>query len=240
MQPIINITALILAGGLGTRLRSVVADRPKVLAQIHGQPYLAYLLHQLATAGIQNVILCTGYKGEQIQAAFGEQYQGLNLIYSQETTPLGTAGAIRLALPLTQSDIILGMNGDSFCQIDFADFLAWHHRQNCLGSIVLSQVSDVSRYGQVQLNNRDQIKEFIEKGVSQGTGWINTGVYLLSQHLLQSIPPNQTVSIEKEMFPNWAKQGVLSGYQNQGNFLDIGTPDSYAQAETFFADYRLT
>ena len=110
-----GVTAAILAGGLGTRLRSVVKDRPKVLAEIRGVPFLTYLLDQLAAAGVRDVVLCTGYMGEQVRSAFGDSYGGMCLSYSQESSPLGTAGALRLALPLFKSSSVLVMNGDSFC-----------------------------------------------------------------------------------------------------------------------------
>lgn len=230
-----DITALFLVGGLGTRLSSVIADRPKALAEINGRPFLTYLLDQIATTEIRQVILCTGYLGEQVKKVFGNQYGELQIVYSQESSPLGTAGALRLALPLTQSGLVLIMNGDSFCQTDLKDFQAWHNRQQAMGSLVLSRVPNTNRYGQVQIDAKGQILSFMEKGKVKGPGWINSGIYLLNRELLKTIPPDQKVSIEKKMFPAWIPQG-LYGYQSEGNFLDIGTPESYAQAERFFAN----
>jgi NDP-sugar pyrophosphorylase family protein len=237
MQELANIISVILAGGLGTRLRSVVSDRPKVLAEINGRPYLAYLLDQVTEVGIRDVILCTGYLGEQVQAVFGDSYGELHLRYSQEEEPLGTAGALRLALPLVQSDTVLVMNGDSFCQADLRSFYTWHQQQKTTGSLLLTHVPDTSRYGQVRLNVQGRIESFIEKGEVSGPGWISAGIYLLKRELLQTIPAGRAVSIEKEMFPTWINQG-LYGYESQGRFLDIGTPESYAIAETFFTDFR--
>src|SRR5262245_14251159 len=117
-------TALILAGGLGTRLRSAVADRPKVLAEIWGKPFLSYLLEQVASAGMRHIVLCVGYASEQIRATFGNTFAGMELTYSQETTRLDTAGALRLALPHFRSDPVLVMNGDSFCDVDLSDLWA--------------------------------------------------------------------------------------------------------------------
>jgi D-glycero-alpha-D-manno-heptose 1-phosphate guanylyltransferase len=110
-----EVTAAVLAGGLGTRLRSVVDDRPKVLAQVHARPFLMFLLDQLAAADFRSVVLCTGYLGEQIQRTFGETYKCLRILYSQEPKPLGTGGALRFALPQITSDPVLVLNGDSFC-----------------------------------------------------------------------------------------------------------------------------
>src|SRR5687768_5619957 len=117
-----HLTAVILAGGLGTRLRSVISDRPKVLARVLDRPFLTYLLDQLAAAGLNYVILCTGYLGEQVKAEFGTSYSSLRLAYSQEMVPLGTAGALQLALSLIPSETVLVLNGDSFCEVDLQRF----------------------------------------------------------------------------------------------------------------------
>lgn len=230
-----DVTALILVGGLGTRLRSVVADRPKVLAEINGRPFLTYLLDQIAATEIKRVILCTGHLGEQVKKVFGNQYRELQIAYSQESSPLGTAGALRLALPLIQSGLVLIMNGDSFCQTNLKDFQTWHNRQQAMGSLVLTQVPNTNRYGQVRIDAKGKILSFMEKGKVKGPGWINAGIYLLNRELLQTIPIDQEVSIEKKMFPAWMPQGIY-GYQSKGDFLDIGTPESYAQAEKFFTN----
>lgn len=238
MQDLVSVTAAILAGGLGTRLRSVVANRPKVLVEIHGRPFLAYLLDQLAAAGIRYVVLCTGYLGEQVQAAFGDSYGGLHLVYSQESSPLGTAGALRLALPLLSSDTALVMNGDSFCQVDLSAFWTWHCAKEAGASLLLTKVSDTSRYGRVQVEPDGQMLSFAEKSETSGSGWISAGIYLIRQDLLRTIPLGRVVSIEKEMFPAWVGQG-LYGYRSEGRFLDIGTPEAYNVAEQFFAPETL-
>jgi NDP-sugar pyrophosphorylase family protein len=133
---------------------------------------------------------------------------------------------------------VLVMNGDSFCQADLKAFYAWHQQQKGRGSLLLTRVPDTGRYGQVKIKPDGQIHSFVEKGEVSGPGWISAGVYLLERDLLQTIPAGRPVSIEKEMFPAWIEQG-LYGYQSEGRFLDIGTPESYALAETFFADHQL-
>ena len=120
-----NTTAVILAGGLGTRLRDAVANRPKVLAKVGPRPFLSYLLNQLAAAGIRHVVLCTGYMGQMVREAFGSKYRTMTLEYSLEPAPIGTAGALRLALPLLRSDPVLVMNGDSYCEADLGAFATW-------------------------------------------------------------------------------------------------------------------
>jgi len=234
-QDLANVTAAILAGGLGTRLRSVMADRPKALAEINGRPFLAYLLDQLASAGVKYVVLCTGYLGEQVEATFGDSYGNLHLVYSQESSPLGTAGALRIALPLLRSDYVLVMNGDSFCQTNLRTFWAWHQARGANVTLLLTKVPDVTRYGRVHVDADGLVLRFDEKGDKGGPGWVNAGIYLFKQHLLQTIPPTRAMSLEREMFPIWISQG-LYGYKCKGHFLDIGTPEAYAFAEQFFTE----
>ncbi len=230
------IEAAILAGGLGTRLRGAVNDRPKVLAPVAGRPFLSYLLDQVAAAGVRKVVLCTGYLGEQVEAAFGAHYGALQLSYSHETSPQGTAGAVRLALPLLQSDPVLVLNGDSYCDAALADLAAWHQARihSSPGSLLLTWVDDAARYGSVEVDALGSIMSFREKRGQPIPGWINAGVYLLSRRVLMSIPAQPAVSIERDVFPVWVGRG-LSAYCVRAPFIDIGTPESYGQAETFFA-----
>ena len=230
---ITGLTAVILAGGLGTRLRSVVSDRPKVLAAVRGRPFLTFLLDRLVEGGLRHVVLCTGYLGGQVQAEFGDSYGDLRLVYSEEPSPLGTAGALRLALPLFESDPVLVMNGDSFCDVDLGAFFDWHVAHGAHGTLALVKAPDeAQRYGQVQTDGDGRVISFNEK-TGQGDGtWINAGVYMLGVPLISEIPTDGAVSLERDVFPAWAGRG-LYGYQLQGGFLDVGTPETYAAAEKF-------
>ncbi len=226
-------TAAVLAGGLGTRLRSVVADRPKVLAPVAGRRFLAYLLDKLADAGFERAVICTGYLGEQVSEAFGERWRKLYLRYSQERDPLGTAGALRLALGAIDSDQVLVLNGDSFCDVDISALAEFHRTHQAQVTIALADVPDVSRYGAVQLNVADAVRGFSEKG-SVGPGLINAGVYLLDRQLIESIPSGSFVSIERDCLPSWVGKGLF-GFRGGTRFLDIGTPESFASAQVFFS-----
>ena len=232
MRNLSAVEAVILAGGLGTRLRSVVPDRPKVLAEILGRPFLTYLFDQVATAGIREVLLCTGYLGEQIERRFGNSYGRLRLRYSLEVNPQRTAGALRLALPLIGSEAALVLNGDSFCQADLGSFWAWHCARRSQGTLLLTEVADTRHYGRVIVDEDGAVVRFAEKESEGRPGLINAGVYILTRSLLLSIPTAGPVSLEQEMFPAWTGRG-LYGYQNKGPFLDIGTPDAFAGAERF-------
>lgn len=238
MADLQHCTAAILVGGLGTRLRSVVADRPKILAEVRGKPFLTYLLDQLVESGCPNTVLCTGYLGEQVSATFGDSYRNMRLLYSQELSQLGTGGALRLALPLLESDCVLAMNGDSFCHTKLSDFWAWHIAQGAEATLLLTHVSDTKRYGRVQVEPSGQVQRFEEKGDTQGAGWINAGLYLLNRQRLATIPAGKPISLERDIFPMWIDRG-LYGYRSQGRFLDIGTPESYAMANEFFAPETL-
>jgi len=237
MTDLENCTAVILAGGFGTRLQPIVSDRPKVLAEINQRPFLSYLLDQLADAGIRRAILCTGYKGEMVKACFGHTYRSIQLVYSQESSPLGTAGALKLAEPLFETDPVLVMNGDSYCQIDFHTAFRFHNDQSPSVTMALAKVADVNRFGQVVLNHDDRVTRFEEKGTRNGEGWINAGIYILSCAIFQYLPANQALSIERDVFPFLANGSILA-YRCNGKFLDIGTPASFESASQFLLSIR--
>jgi D-glycero-alpha-D-manno-heptose 1-phosphate guanylyltransferase len=224
-----DITVAILAGGLGTRLRIVVPDRPKVLAEVSGRPFIVYLLDQLAREGAQTVVLCTGYMGEQVENQLGTTYEKMALRYSHEASPLGTGGALRLALPMLASKSVLVMNGDSYCDARLGPFAGWHDAQQAMASILLTKTSDTRRYGRIDLDKRGSIIQFREKSSEMGSGWINAGIYLLSRELIETIPADRSVSIERETFPAWIGRGLF-GYRSKGKLLDIGVPEAYARA----------
>lgn len=230
-----DVPAAILAGGFGTRLRPVVGERQKVLAEIGGRPFILHLLDQLASAGTRDVVLCVGYQGMDVQNALGDSYRSLSLRYSHEPEPLGTAGALRLALDLVHSDTVLVMNGDSFCDADFPAFLAEHRQRGAMASILLVQSDEPGRYGQLSLDEAGWITRFDEKPAPSGSNphWINAGCYLINRPCIESIPQGHPVSLEREVFPSWIGRGLL-GVRTQSRFVDMGTPDGYAAAHSLF------
>jgi D-glycero-alpha-D-manno-heptose 1-phosphate guanylyltransferase len=234
MTDITSITAAILAGGLGTRLRSVVADKPKVLAEILSRPFLTYLLDQLIHWGVKKVVLCTGYMGDSVQSVIGTSYGALKVAYSQEPEPLGTGGALRLALPLLRSNSVLVLNGDSYCEANLQAMWDWHFSRRSEATLFLVNMADTRRYGRVQIDAQGHIVRFEEKDESSRPGLINAGIYLIKRHLLETMPDLGSISLERDMFPLWIGHG-FHGYQGTGPFIDIGTPEAYAMAERFFA-----
>jgi D-glycero-alpha-D-manno-heptose 1-phosphate guanylyltransferase len=229
-----NVTAAILAGGLGTRLRSAISDLPKVLAPIDGRPFLTFLLDQLVEARIRETVLLVAYRGDLIQQEFGDSYRGMRLSYSFETELFGTCGAVRLALPMLRSKTILLMNGDSYCELDFRAFLEFHTQHQAKASLAMTRVNDASRFGRVAVEDAGIIRRFEEKDWSAQPGWINAGIYLFDRLLFETIPQNRKMSLERELLPNWILEPGVFGFRG-GRFIDIGLPESYAEAERFFA-----
>lgn len=225
-----HISAAILAGGLGTRLRLVVADRPKVLADVCGRPFLAWLLDRLVNEGCSEIILCTGYLGDMVETTFGSSYRDCPLIYSREPSPLGTGGALRLAMPKFRNEHVLVLNGDSYCGADLAAFCDFHERLNADVSIVVAPVADCSRYGRVQTDAAGRVDAFCEKdSLDHSPGQINAGVYLIRRELIAELPTGQSVSLERDAFPAWTSRSFWA-YVVDAEFLDIGTPESFRQA----------
>lgn len=233
MAALDGISAAILAGGLGTRLRPVVADRPKVLAPVGGRPFLAYLLEQLRRAGLREAVLLVGHAADQVRGTFGDDYHGTRLIYSEEPQPLGTGGALRLAVPHFAGETILLLNGDSYCDADLPAFAAFHRARGNAASLALAAVPDTSRYGRVQVDSDGRVVRFEEKGGDRGPGWINAGVYLIQRDRLDDIAADRPVSLERDTLPAWVAGGRVGGFP-AGRFIDIGTPESYAAADAFF------
>lgn len=224
-----GVSAAILAGGAGTRLRPVVSDRPKPLAEVQGRPFVTFLLDQLWEAGIRRVVFCCGYRGDQLQSTLGDTHGPMQLVYSQETEPLGTAGALRLAVPLLHSEFVLAMNGDSFLDIDLVDLWSWYRQQGAPIALAVAEVSDAGPFGSVLIADDGAVLGFTEKAEVGGRGWVNAGIYCLHRSVLQGIPPGRAVSLEREMFPSWIKTGMVA-FRSNGKLLDIGTPVSYAAA----------
>lgn len=235
MQTCESVTAMILAGGLGTCLRSSVGGLPKVLAPVNDRPFLSYLLDQLLQAGFSRVILCTGYGADQIEKAFGEVYENVTIEYSREPRPLGTGGALRYASPRIGTSEILVMNGDSFINADLIRFMAWYFEKGLDAALLLKYLSNTSQYGRIEIDNDGRVRCFKEKAAKNGPGLINAGVYVLKRSLLELIPSGSFFSLERG-FLTPLVGGRLYGYRSEGDFIDIGTPKSYASANDFFRD----
>lgn len=219
--------AILLAGGLGTRLRSVVSDRPKPMAIIEGKPFMEYVVHELLKYGIQDIIFAVGYKGSMVEEYFkdGSGF-GIEASYAYEEELLGTAGAIKNAGRFVTGDQFFVLNADTFYQMDYSRLIEIKERKELHMALVLRQVQDVSRYGEAVLEDAHLIR-FNEKSEENRPGTINGGIYLMDQTLLSEIPEGK-VSLENDMIPRWMKQGKrLGGMISEGYFIDIGVPEDF-------------
>ena len=225
--------AVILAGGFGTRLSHVVSDVPKPMAPVYGKPFLTYLLDRLIDAGMHRFILATGYKHACIESYFGASYRGAEIIYSQETTPLFTGGAIRQAADYVTGDDFVVLNGDTLFDIDFRKLYDFHVQHHANLSISLRQVNDTSRYGSVTCANNNIIA-FNEKAESVGAGDINGGIYAINRDWLirQNLPTK--FSFEKELMQPMAGDPSFYGLRFTDYFIDIGVPEDYYRAQEEF------
>jgi NDP-sugar pyrophosphorylase family protein len=228
--------AIILVGGEGTRLRSVVPETPKPLAPVAGRPFLEWLLRALHRQGVARVVLSTGVWAEQIEA-FVDRIRSareldLDLECVRDPQPLGTGGALRNALAEVRTDRVLALNGDSYCAFDLRDLVHRHLERRARASLVLTRVTDTARFGSVTLDAGHRITDFREKSRSAGPGLVNAGVYLLEREALEEIPSGRNLSLERDVLPGWVG-AALFGVVSEGSFIDIGTPESYARSHTF-------
>lgn len=218
--------AIILAGGLGTRLRSVVSDVPKPMASINGKPFLSILIDYLQSQNISEVVIGVGYLRESIINHFGVYYNGVKISYSMEEAPLGTGGAIMKALQDIKEDVLV-INGDTFCPINYKEFIDYHTVHKSKFSMVLKPLEDVSRYGKVEINTNSIITTFCDKGVEEGL--INCGIYLINKDLLSKFDLPYKFSFEADFMKKYTKELNILGYCTDGYFIDIGIPEDYSK-----------
>jgi D-glycero-alpha-D-manno-heptose 1-phosphate guanylyltransferase len=228
--------AIVLAGGLGTRLRGVVDDIPKPMAPAQGRPFLAFVLDQLVDGGFDTAILAVGYRHEAIRSYFGEEYGGLALVWSVESEPLGTGGAIRLACDQAHSGDVFVLNGDTYLELDYRAMLKAHVRAGAQLSLAVCQVPDVARFGALDVSE-GIVRGFREKGKS-GPGWINGGTYVLGLELRDRLPKRGAFSFEQELFAPEVQSILPLAFPTTGLFIDIGVPEDYARVQEIFSARR--
>lgn len=227
----LNLPAVMLVGGMGTRLKSVVPSTPKPLAPVGDRSFLELLIRQLRSHGIRDLVMCTGYLADQIEEELGDgRHWDVSIHYSKETSALGTAGAVKLAENLLPpvSDLLV-MNGDSFLELDFPQFLSFHQAHGGLISIAVRKVENALRYGTVKVDADNRIIGFAEKAASQASGLVNGGIYLFKRAVLSRISEGPG-SLEKDIFPRLLADGMYA-FEQHGMFIDIGTPEDYARAQ---------
>jgi D-glycero-alpha-D-manno-heptose 1-phosphate guanylyltransferase len=227
MQNSIN-EAIVFAGGLGTRLKSEVSDRPKILADVNGRAFIEYILDQLIELKITRVIFALGFKSEQVIEYFKNGYKGLDIDFSIEDEPLGTGGALVLASKNAKQERFLVLNGDSYC--------SFNQNSLCIDEdfvLFALELEDCSRYGSLEISD-GYLTSFKEKTAKQ-KGFINAGIYIVSKDLLKNVPKNRKISLEKEIIPEILKTTKIKVETiSANNFIDIGTPEDYKKAMQMF------
>ncbi|KAF0195673.1 MAG: D-glycero-alpha-D-manno-heptose 1-phosphate guanylyltransferase [Bacteroidetes bacterium] len=229
---------IILAGGLGTRLRETVQDIPKAMAPVNGRPFLEYQLDFISHFGFKRVILSTGYLSSSIENHFGNSYRNLELVYSFETEPLGTGGAVKLSFEKVKTPHALILNGDTLFRINLDKFFQKHIEDLSKVSIALRHLPDASRYGMVECNHQGSVVAFKEKSDESMPGLINGGIYLIRTKYFRSLALPDKFSLEKELFSKMLDPEIYKAQIFNEYFLDIGIPDDYYRAQTEFHEFK--
>jgi len=231
--------AIILAGGFGTRLQSVVNDVPKPMAPINGIPFLNYVFDYLKHYQIEHVVLSTGYLAEKIVEFYKDEFNGIKISYAKEETPLGTGGGIRLAMTMCTTEDVLVLNGDSFFDVDINTHYSNHVLKQADCTLALRKVDNASRYGTIQLGDLNIIDAFKEKDSIEREGLINGGVYILNREIYLSKTESGSVfSIEKDFYEKRIKELTIFGFEYNGYFIDIGIPEDYKKAQDDFKGFK--
>lgn len=232
-------SALILAGGFGTRLQSIVNDVPKPMAPILNKPFLQYQIRYLKHFGIKKIIFSVGYLHQIIENYFGKHFLGIDISYVLEEEPLGTGGGIRLALNACTDEDVLVLNGDSFFDCDLLSLYQFHQKNHSPISLALRQVDNASRFGTIETNPQHKIISFKEKNNNKHLGIINAGIYILNKSIfLQNTPVNVPFSIEKDFFEKNLNKFNMMGYLSDGYFIDIGLPEDFIKAQDDFKEFK--
>ncbi|MGE5514957.1 MAG: sugar phosphate nucleotidyltransferase [Bacteroidota bacterium] len=225
----LQIDVVILAGGLGSRLRPVLADRPKVLAPVGGTPFLAHLLDWLTRSNPARVVLCLGHLGSMVVDWLAAQPpRPFPVVPVIEPQPMGTAGALRFARSHLHSDPVLVLNGDTILDADIGALLALHRSAGPQATLLCAPVTDTSRYGSVVTDGEGRVVAFMEKSGASGPGLVSAGALLLSGTVLDAIAAGEQKSIEHDVLPHL---GHIRTMVHTGKFLDFGTPESFSQAQ---------
>lgn len=223
---------IILAGGFGTRLQSVVSDVPKCMAPINDQPFLYYLLEYLSTQGCEKLIFSLGYKSDVVLDWLNTN-SPLPFDYVIENEPLGTGGGIQLALSKTEQQHVIVVNGDTMFCVNLQELMGVHNSKNAEATIALKPLQDFDRYGTVDINSESTIDKFKEKNYCK-EGLINGGVYCINRQKILERGLSENFSFETDYLSKYVDQKKFYGYVSDEYFIDIGIPEDYAQAQVDF------
>ncbi len=229
-----NVDAVVLVGGQGTRLRPLTLSAPKPMLPTAGVPFLAHLLSRIREAGIEHVILGTSYKAEVFSEYFGDGSEfGLDIEYVVETEPLGTGGGIRNVADRLRTDTAMVFNGDVLSGLDLRALNQTHIDMNADVTLHLVRVADPAAFGCVPTDENGRVQQFLEKTHNPPTNQINAGCYVFKRSVLEAIPAGRVVSVERETFPGLLAAGaVVAGHVDESYWLDLGTPAAFVKGST--------
>jgi NDP-sugar pyrophosphorylase family protein len=222
-----SIDVVILCGGKGERLKPVSGDLPKALMPFAGRPFIDILIESLLPFGFRRFVLCVGHLGEKVRAHFSAR--DYEVVFSEETEPLGTGGAVKNARTHITTSPFLLLNGDSLCRADLHAFYDFHMRKRGIMSIVLSRPLSENTYGVVEIDRDDRIVAFREKAEARGGSFINAGLYLAERRILDLMPETARFSLETDLIPALLPHGCY-GLVTDAEVIDIGTPERYVRA----------
>jgi D-glycero-alpha-D-manno-heptose 1-phosphate guanylyltransferase len=220
---------LVLCGGLGTRLRAVTGETPKVMAEVQGEPFLDFLIRYLVKQGAQRIVLCAGYKAEALKSHYQRKFKGIDLLFSIEQQPLGTGGAFKNAQGLVKSEHVFGLNGDCFTPVDYKAFLDYSLSRKALAALVAVKIKGNKDFGTVVMDKGDRITAFKEKLETKDVQHINAGIYCFHKGLFDRMPSG-AFSMEYDLFPRLIGEEFF-GFKVDAPFIDIGTPERFEWAK---------
>ncbi len=228
-------TAVILAGGRGTRLGSLTDDTPKPLLQVAGRPFIFHVLDYLKDQGISNVILATGYLGSHFESVIGTEYKGISIRYSLETSPLGTGGGLMQALSMVKEKSLFMLNGDTLFKADLRALEKKHHEMKASLSLIARAVEDTARYG--RLDFQDDVLTVIHEKGDTGPGYINGGIYILQKNQWPASFKRKAFSLESEVLPLLIKTNRVSFVVSDAYFIDIGVIEDLERGQAELAGF---
>lgn len=229
-----NADFMILCGGLGTRLRSVTGETPKVMAEVQGEPFLDFLIRYLIKQGAKRIILCAGYKAESFEAHYKEKFKEIEIQMSIEPSPMGTGGAFKNAERFVQNDIVFGLNGDCFTPVRYRDFLAFHTSKKSQATLVGVRIEGNKDFGTLEISDTEEISAFREKFETTEVQYISAGIYCFQRKIFDAMPEGK-FSIEYDLFPKLIGKQFF-GYKVDAPFIDIGTPERFEWAKKHLSE----
>lgn len=232
-----KLDAIILAGGSGVRLRKVIDDLPKALAPVNNRPFLDLILSFLnRCCCVKRAVIAVGHLADKVIKEYANRHEyDFDILFSEEKELLGTGGAIRKALPYTDTQDILVLNGDTYVDVNVVDLVELHRKKHSAMTVVLTEIENDGRYGSVKVDGAQRILSFNEKTPGQAGTYVNAGMYVFKRELIYNVPTNRTISLEKQLLPVLLEKGIY-GHVTRGKFMDIGTPEAYGMADAYLRE----